>query len=476
MNPWGLRRNMVLRRAVLLLILNTVITTSQRSLYLSGDVQVCDITSPDTIIVDSIWQPMGCAILSTWPTMVVGFVDSRNQVIRKTNLANGNTTLVAGSGNKSLVDSEEGNMASFWMPYSISTPPMDPAPYAIIADYGNRCIRRIDLVSKYRVSSVICGGLITSPSDTAVLNNGDIYIADPISHTILMYTKDTGNLQIMAGLPGNSGYTDGDALSIAKFNQPLSVAMHSFTGVLYIADWLNDAIRSLSGEGVVSTLIRGNGFQDGIFSMALIRGPKTVRMVGAQILAVADSDNGAIRLLDLVHQNTSTLFGNGTRAHVHGSSNVAKGSAIWGISGTLDSNHIVFTEADSNSIRQAAIRGVNGTCIPPVEAIATPPPTTTPAPEIPLQCGDIPPPSILDTKTYLFTTGDSGFLSIDGRSVVSYTGLPPSSTATKTVLSLPHVDIPHPTMSIAPRGMGMVSPMDIKIFVKTPYVYMDTCR
>lgn len=334
-----------------------IVGAHSRSLYLP-DVEVCDISlEVYQVQSEKLWQPMGCAILSSSPVMSVGFVDSRNQVIRKINMGATNTSLIAGTGNKSFADGDVGSMASFWMPYSISTPPMDPAPYAIIADYGNRCIRKIDLGTT-KVTTLVCGGLITSPSDTAVLNNGDIYIADPISHTILLFSQSMGSqVMVVAGLTGNSGFQvcydphpcvpcnpcyesdiytqDGDSLIVARFNQPLGIAMHSFTGVLYIADWLNDAIRFLSADNLaVGTLIRGKGFQDGIFSIALINGPKTVRMVGAQYLAVSDSDNGAIRILDLVGQNTSTLFGDGSRAHIHGNAAIAKGSAIWGISGT----------------------------------------------------------------------------------------------------------------------------------------------
>ena len=195
------------------------------------------------------------------------------------------------------------------------------------------------------------------------------------------------------------------------------------------------------------------------------------RMVGAQILAISDSDNGAIRLVDLVNQNTSTLFGNGSRHHIHGDAATAKGSAIWGISGTLDSRYIIFTEADSNSIRQVAIHsaGNDDRC-----TLSTPPPL--PVFRNSSECGDIPgPQEVLQTSTYLFTNGDSGFLSANGL-LITDSKLPPSTTPTSTMLSLPHGVVVNPTVSASIRAMRTVTPTDVKLFIKTPDVYVDTCR
>ena len=232
--------------------------------------------------VSVLWQPMGCAILNASSPMSIGFVDSRNHMIRRLDVdaMQKNASIIAGNGRKALVDGN-GSNASFWMPYAISTPPIDPAPYAIVADYGNRCIRRIELstsASSGAVTTLVCDGMMTSPSDTAVLPNCNIYISDPISHTILLYNVSNKTVTRIAGMPGDSGMVDGAALGQAKFNQPLGICMHSFTGVLYIADWLNDAIRALNtSAGTVSTLFSGRGFRDGVFSMVQISGPKTVR-------------------------------------------------------------------------------------------------------------------------------------------------------------------------------------------------------
>ena len=249
------------------------IVHSSRSLY-NANAQVCALSNGSQIVL---WQPMGCALLSTSP-MVLGFADSRNHVISTIDSA-GVTAVLSGNGQKQRNDGAP-SVASFWLPYSISTPASDPAPYAIVADYGNRCIRKIQLPGGM-VTTIICGGLITSPSDTAVLSNGDIYVANPKSHVILLYRQSDSSIEVAAGSTHNAGMQDGQALTNATFNQPLGLCVHAFTNLVYIADWLNDAVRVFSPTaGLVSTLVAGKGFKDGMFSLAggvLINGPKMVR-------------------------------------------------------------------------------------------------------------------------------------------------------------------------------------------------------
>lgn len=458
-----------------------LITTASGT-YTYPDVEVCDLVNTESNNV--LWQPMGCATMDALSNEII-FVDSRNQYIRKLDRNASILSTLAGRGVKSHVDGVQTD-AGFNMPYSIATPPIMPAPYAVVADYGNKCIRNISF-PQVMVSSPACGGLITSPSDVAVLPNGNVYIADAMSHTILFFNSVTRVVTRIAGQTGVPGFTNGNAMTTATFRQPLSVVVHAFTGDVYIADWLNDAVRVITtSSGTVSTLVGGSskGFRDGAFASALISGPKMVRMVGTQILAVSDSDNGAIRLLDLVNRNTTTLLGNGTRAHASGSVTIAKGSAIWGMSGALNSSGgLIFTEADSNTVRHAVINSSDGMCT--ITDITLPPNTTTPAPTTtttpppsPIQCGDVPAPSILNAATYLFTTGDAGFLSVGGANVIT-SRMPPSTVSTRTVLALPHTILTntvHQPLTASTSMGSSVPPASVSFYIKTQDVYMDTCR
>jgi DNA-binding beta-propeller fold protein YncE len=256
---------------------------SQELIYLP-DVEVCDLVSEDTgVAPGTVWQPMGCAILDKHR---LAFVDTRNQIVRTLDKNASRVGLIAGNGVKSHMDGA-GTNAGFFMPYSITTPPITPTPYAVVADYGNKCIRNISFETyPAAVSSIACDGLITSPSDTAISPAGDIYITDPISHTVLLYTAAFRTVERVAGMPNASGFADGAALTEARFHQPLGIAVHAFTGRVYVADWLNDAVRVIS-NGTVSTLLGGpqaHGLRDGTFASALLHGPK---MVGCACLLCA---------------------------------------------------------------------------------------------------------------------------------------------------------------------------------------------
>lgn len=206
-----------------------------RQIYLPDDTQVCDIArnTPAQTGLSRLWQPLGCAIIdSTVQPMTIAFVDSRNQMIRVLDRTVDPPLLstAAGNGTKGLADGTGSATTSFSMPYAISTPPITPAPYALVADYGNQCIRNISLVQPSLpsvVTTVACGGLITSPSDTAILPNGDVYIADPMSHSILMYSVSTRVVQRVAGsATGLAGFVDGNGMTTALFNQVSPVCVN----------------------------------------------------------------------------------------------------------------------------------------------------------------------------------------------------------------------------------------------------------
>lgn len=440
---------------------------TDRSPYSVEDAYVCRATGPLEV-----WQPLGITLVgSDSATGHLLIADSRNHVIRKLDRGKSELSTMAGNGEKKYSDGPD-IAASFSMPYNIVTPPVTveaPYPaYALVADYGNACIRKISFPHN-DVSTVVCGGLLTSPSDIVIRPDGNLYISDPMSHVILSYNITDHEMSVAAGVTNVPGLIDGGVLQ-ARFNQPIGICMSSDSDYLYVADWLNNAVRVVTHSlRTVSTFVGGLGFIDGDFNVfgnsVRLHGPKSVRMIGTTMLAVSDSDNGAIRILDLAGETSFTLFGNGTRAFVDGNaSTVARGSAIWGITGSLDGKEIIFTEADSDVIRHVTLTG---------ESVCN---TTSIRSE---RCGESPQPSILHETSYLFTTGDTGFLSTTVPRTIITNRLPPSTQPTKTVLSLPHedfVDETHPPILPGSAPIHYEDIISTHLFLQTPEVYMDTCR
>ncbi len=85
------------------------------------------------------------------------------------------------------------------------------------------------------------------------------YLADAGNHRIARVDL-SGRVAVVstfAGTPGVSGFKDGKK-GEARFNGPMSIAMTK-DGVLFVADTRNHAIRRVTPDGVVTTLIGGAG-------------------------------------------------------------------------------------------------------------------------------------------------------------------------------------------------------------------------
>jgi len=117
-----------------------------------------------------------------------------------------------------------------------------------------------------------------------------------------------------------AGYQDGAFISEAKFNQPCGVAFEPSEGAwLVVADSRNNAIRKLDlTSKVVSTLAgvgpqSGVSWRDGPAALAVFNQPSGVSVhrdaTGNFKVAVADSKNHAIRLIDMAVAHVRTLVG-----------------------------------------------------------------------------------------------------------------------------------------------------------------------
>src|SRR4030067_858467 len=118
-----------------------------------------------------------------------------------------------------------------------------------------------------------------------------------------------GAMLLLAGMPGGIGTSDGTD-SIARFNSPRGVAVYG--DALYIADQNNHSIRKIDIPAKTVTTIAGYsgaaGLDDGVGNAARFNGPEGIETDGA-FLYIADTDNNAIRKIDINTGNVVTLSG-----------------------------------------------------------------------------------------------------------------------------------------------------------------------
>ncbi len=154
--------------------------------------------------------------------------------------------------------------------------------------------------------------------------SGSLIVADTFNHTLRRVTP-TGAVSTVAGLPAQAGAVDG-AMDVAKFNHPSGVAV-GVSGIIYVADYGNGTIRSVSTGGTVSTLVGtagSSGSADGTGSVARFNGPAGIAVDGTGNLFVADSLNHTIRKVD-VNGAVTTLAGTaGTPGNLDGTGAAAR--------------------------------------------------------------------------------------------------------------------------------------------------------
>ncbi len=239
--------------------------------------------------------------------------DTFNSAIRKITPGAVVTTL-AGNGNGALINGS-GATASFNTPHGVA---VDAAGYVYVADTVNSVIRKI--TPDGMVSTLAGGGTgyatnglgtvasFSYPQGIALDGAGNVYVADSYNGLIRKITP-AGLVSTLAGNLGAAGFVDGNGAA-ASFNNPTGVAVDG-AGNVYVADTNNNAIRKITPTGLVSTLAGSKsktGLYDGLGTSAGFFKPEGITVDSLGNVYVADTTNSAIRKIT-PNGTVSTLVG-----------------------------------------------------------------------------------------------------------------------------------------------------------------------
>ena len=251
----------------------------------------------------------------------------------------------------------------------------DSSDNLYISDWANYRIRRVS--SQGIITTVVGtgqqgfsgdGGLatqasISTPTGLAFDRAGNLYFADYINNRIRRVTPE-GIISTVAGT-GDAGFAgDGGPAVRALLRFPVAVAADP-SGNLFISDRFNYRIRRVATDGTITTFA-GNGLYRAIpdgspASRAYFDAPKGIAFDSANNLYVADRNNNYVRRIQ-PDGTITTIAGNGSQGY-SGDGGPATAATISYPTGiTVDGGgNVYFAETFSNRVRRITPNGVIST-------------------------------------------------------------------------------------------------------------------
>jgi hypothetical protein len=273
------------------------------------------------------YNPLGVASDGAGKLLVA---DSSNHTIRQVVIASGAVSTLAGSVRNQGSADGIGTLAQFNSPSGVAC---DGAGNLFVADQHNHTIRKIVIatgaVSTFAGSAGNAGSAdgtgadarFYQPSDLASDGAGHLFVSDQYNYTIRKIVIATATVSTLAGSSGKAGSADGTGTG-ARFSYPRGVASDG-AGNVFLVDSNNQAIRQVDIATAAVTTLAGSpetmGSSDGTGADARFWQPNGLASDGAGNLFVADANNYIIRKIDLATSAVTTLAGSpGVRGHDDG--------------------------------------------------------------------------------------------------------------------------------------------------------------
>ena len=196
------------------------------------------------------------------------FVEMKNHIVRKIEALTNTVSLVAGIGQAGFGgDGGAATAAALKNPHSIA---LDDQGYLYIADIGNHRIRRVNLATgiidtiagtgekKLPTNGSLARGYPLLGPRALCFDKGVLWIALREGHSVWSLNLSSGRLQHVAGT-GEKGFTgDSGAPLQATFNGPKGIAVGP-QGRLFVVDTENQAIRMIDLKQNKITTVCGFG-------------------------------------------------------------------------------------------------------------------------------------------------------------------------------------------------------------------------
>ncbi|MGH9476656.1 MAG: hypothetical protein ACRD1C_10015 [Terriglobales bacterium] len=340
-------------------------------------------------------DPTGLALDAAGANLLIS--DQCSYKIRELNVASGQVTTVAGSGAQTtLAELESGNLgdgdalqATFYSLGGLATDPHAGTDIVYIAD--DNAIRALTLGSHPQVYTVAGGAAagatdgggttarfyqpagITAIADAAGTGTTSLFVADSLNGLLrriditdpITATSDStiaATVSTLAGQPPHRGHTDGagtgsdySGTSTALFDQPEGIITDG--KIAFVADSNNGAIREINLATTQVTTIAGPGlgFNPGTVPANQASFYENAGLAfdpSHNILYLTDTGNATIRKLDLSASTVTTITG--TNAH-YGYADGPEASALFnhpfGILISPDGTKLYIADTGNDRIR-----------------------------------------------------------------------------------------------------------------------------
>ncbi|MCE7996350.1 MAG: hypothetical protein HEP71_30505, partial [Roseivirga sp.] len=248
-----------------------------------------------------------------------------------------------GTGTKGKRDGSS-NVATFDSPYDLS---FADNGTLIVADFGNDLLRSVEVtgdVSSFSTALEEPVGVIAESKIFATQN--DLHYLEGVDGTFIAF---------------GSGFVDGENHS-ARMNNPMGMVYDDDSGILYVVDRNNHAIRKVTGLSSATrtvTTLTGNGtagYADGSLTEARFNQPTHIDLDTEGNLYVVDAGNNRIRKISKNGQVT-TLAGNEAIGFKDGQGEQAELNAPFGIAVDKEGN-VYFSELGNHTIRRIDTNGL----------------------------------------------------------------------------------------------------------------------